>query len=81
MPLIAGKIKKDIEAAVLAALTSEFSKEASADPKSHQKLAKAISAIADVIVLALTVDAQVAPGIPTAGSPAAQVTTGPGKII
>lgn len=81
MPLVAGKIKKDIEAAVYAALMSEFSKEASADSKSHQKMAKAISAIADVLFLVLTVDAQVAPGIPTAGSPAAQVTTAPGKLM
>lgn len=46
-----------------------------------QKMAEAISEIATDIVMEITQNSQVLPGIPTAGGPAAQVTTGPGKIV
>lgn len=46
-----------------------------------QKMAEAISGIAADIVLEITQNAQVAPGIPTAGSPASQTSVAPGKII
>ena len=45
-----------------------------------QKMAEAISGIAADIVMEITQNASVLPGIPTAGSPAAQVTVAPGKI-
>lgn len=45
------------------------------------KIADAVSDIALDIVLAITTQAQVAPGIPTAGGPTNQVTVAPGQII
>lgn len=82
MPLIAAKIKKEMEAAIMAALTSEFAAEGGADPSSHKKIAAGVAAgVAEVLVKALTTEAQVLPGIPTAGSPAAQTSVGPGKIM
>ena len=81
MPIVGPKFKKDIEDAIVKGLTNAFAKEAGADPSSHAKLAKGISEIADVIVSMLTTDAQVTPGtIITAGSPATQTSTSPGKI-
>ena len=44
-------------------------------------MAEAISGIALDIVLEITTKATVLPGIPTAGSPVAQVTVAPGKIL
>ena len=44
------------------------------------KMAEAISGIAMDIVMEITQNATVLPGIPTAGSPVAQVTVAPGKI-
>ena len=44
------------------------------------KMATAISGIAADIVMEITQNATVLPGIPTAGSPASQVTVGPGQI-
>ena len=81
MPMLPNKLKSDIEAILVSALTRELSEEAGADPSSHKKLAAAISDIAIPIVQMLLLDATVAPGIPTAGSPAAQVTVGPGKLL
>jgi hypothetical protein len=46
-----------------------------------QAMAEAISGIAADIVMEITTNATVLPGIPTAGSPAAQVTVGPGQIL
>lgn len=43
-------------------------------------MAESISGIAADIVLEIQTNAQVLPGIPTAGSPAAQVTVAPGQI-
>lgn len=45
-----------------------------------EKLAEAISGIAADIVLEIITNAQVTPGIPTAGGPASQATVAPGKI-
>lgn len=81
MPMVPSKLKQDIEAILVSALTRELAAEAGADPSSHKKLAAAISDIAIPIVTMLLTEAQVAPGIPTAGSPAAQVTTAPGKLL
>jgi hypothetical protein len=44
------------------------------------KMATAISGIAADIIMEITTNAMVLPGIPTAGSPAAQVTVAPGQI-
>ena len=81
MPMVPMKLKKDIEDILVSALGREFSAEAEADPDGHKKMAAAISDIAIPIVMMLLSDAQVAPGIPTAGSPAAQVTTAPGMLL
>jgi hypothetical protein len=81
MALVAATLKKQIESAVYNALMSEFAKESNSDPTSHKRMAKAISAIADVLVDVLTTQAQVSSGIPTAGSPSSQLTTAPGKIL
>lgn len=45
-----------------------------------QKMAEAISGIAADIVMEITQNAQVMPGIPTAGGPTNQATVAPGKI-
>lgn len=45
------------------------------------KMAEAISGIAADIVMEITQNAQVLPGIPTAGGPTNQATVGPGKIL
>lgn len=82
MPLIEPKIKKELQDEIIKELKA-LSK--GADKKtvsaSHKKLATAIAAaVAKVIVGAITKDAMIGPGIPTAGSPAAQATVAPGKI-
>lgn len=82
MPLLVPKIQKDMEAAIMAALDTQMPEGVKADPTSHQKLAAAIAqGVTMVMVTALLTDAQVLPGAPTAGSPAAQVVTGPSKIF
>jgi hypothetical protein len=82
MALVVPKIKKDLEAAIMAALTKEFAKEGGADPSSHKKLASAIAeGVAMVLIKALQTEAEVLPGIGTAGSPAAQTSVTPGKIF
>lgn len=45
-----------------------------------QKLAEAISDVAADIIMEIQQNAEVLPGIPTVGGPAAQVTVAPGKI-
>jgi hypothetical protein len=45
-----------------------------------QKMAESISGIAADIVMEITQNAQVMPGIPTAGGQTNQVTVAPGKI-
>jgi hypothetical protein len=82
MALIIPKITKELEAAILAALLNEYGKEAGADPTSHQRMAKAIAkGVADVLIKALQSEAEILPGIGTAGSPAAQTSVTPGKIF
>lgn len=46
-----------------------------------QKVAEAISGIAIDIVMEITQNAQVTPGIATAGGPTNQITVTPGKIV
>jgi len=82
MPIIEPKIAKNLEAAIIKELKSAFPDGPDDQADSHKKLAGALSrAIAKVLAKTLLSDAKVAPGIPTAGSPAAQVTTAPGSIV
>ena len=82
MALVVPKLTKDLEAAIAAALAAEFAGEAGADPSSHKRMAAAIAkAVAMVMVKALQTEAQVLPGIATAGSPAAHTSVAPGKIF
>ena len=94
MPLIAPKLQAEMEIRILNGLKSAYaangatSKTAEAD---WAKLAKAISGIAMDIVLAITTEAQVLPGIvivasgvgvaPGSPLPVSGATAGPGKIM
>ena len=80
MPLVGPALKAKFKDSIMAGLKKEFGGTGDHEP-SWEKIASAISEIAVDIVDAMHNDAQVAPGIPTAGSPAAQVTVGPGKIL
>lgn len=81
MTLVAAKVKKNLEAAIKNSLAKEFKKEAKADKTAHKRMASAIAeAVAQVIVKMLMTDAQVLPGIKTAGSSSAQTSVKPGKI-
>jgi hypothetical protein len=51
------------------------------DPTSLPNLQAFCNGIAKAIVPHIVSFAQVAPGIPTAGSPASQVTVGPGTLL
>lgn len=82
MPLVVPAIQKEMEAAILSALTAAYAAEAGADPSSHQKMAGAIAqGVTTVLIKALQTQAQVLPGIATAGSPAAQTSVSPGQIF
>lgn len=82
MALVIPTIQKEMEAAISAALTTQFAKEGSADPTSHQKMAAAIAqGVTQVLIKAIQTQAEVLPGIATAGSPAAQTSVSPGKIF
>lgn len=87
MPLVPGKLKKNIEEIVFSALTREFGLENKMNDAAsdyHRKLAKAIADIAIPIVKAIVEDAIVEPGQSiTGGSPGGAVsgsTSSPGKI-
>ncbi len=68
MPLIVPKITKDLEAAILNELKSAFEKGGEADSSAHQKIASAVAkAVAQVLIAALTTDAQVQPQISRCG--------------
>lgn len=82
MALSIPTIQKDMENAIAAALASQFSKEGSADKKSHKKMAAAIAeGVTQVLVQHLQTSAEILPGISTAGSPASHVSVSPGKIF
>ena len=82
MALVIPALQKKLEAALLSSFTKEFSSEAGADPTSHKRMASAISeAVAKVIVQALQSEAEVLPGISSAGSPGAVTSVSPGKIF
>jgi len=82
MALVAAAIQKQMEAAIMGALMTQHASSGGADPASHQKTAAAIAeGVTTVLITALQTQAQVLPGIATAGSPAAQVSTTPGIIF
>ncbi len=84
MPLVPDVIAMKVESQVKSMLQKQFKGADKDNPdaeKSWDKLAKIAAETAKIIIESILTDAQVAPGIPTAGSPTAQVTTGPGKII
>ena len=97
MPLVAEKLKSALKTRIYNALEKEFSKDSKDNPKAKehwQKMASAISEIAEDIVNTLQQDAQVSAGIPiivnpgigTASggatvTPGAGMTSSPGKII
>jgi len=54
---------------------------AGASPKSMQQLQKLCTGLANAIVPHIVTMTQVAAGIPTAGSPSAQVTIAPGTLM
>jgi hypothetical protein len=88
MPLVASAMKARFKKTIHDGLKRVFSAEASqgtdylpiADAQ-WEKVADAISDIAMDIVTEMTTNAQVAPGIVTAGSPTSHVSVSPGKII
>ncbi len=54
---------------------------ATASPQAIMQIEKFCNGIANAIVPHIVSMTQVAPGIPTAGSPAAQLTTAPGVLM
>lgn len=81
-------LKAKFKATIHAGLKAQFSSAAGAAAgystiadAQWEKVAEAISGIALDIITEITTNAQVPAGIPTAGSPSAQVTVAPGKII
>ncbi len=95
MPLVAAVIEAKLTQEIYMNLKAAFAADAAtakgyppeADEK-HRKMAEAIAkGVAKVIVSELQTNAQVAPGIPIAGSgggvvgPVSGVTTSPGKIL
>jgi hypothetical protein len=82
MALLIPKIQKDMEAALIAALKTEFAKEGLADTTSHQRMAAAIAkGVTQVLITAITTQAQVVPGIATVGGESSQTSVSPGKIV
>jgi hypothetical protein len=87
MPLVGPAVKAAMKAAIQAGLAREFgdvsstSGYAGISAQQWEKLADAISDVGLVMVLQIQANAQVAPGIPTAGGPTNQATVAPGKIL
>lgn len=84
MAMVAEKLRKAIETRIYNGLKKEFAKEAKDNPEADEAWKRQAKVIADIaldIVAFLQTDVQVAPGIPTAGSPASQSTVAPGKLM
>jgi len=81
MAIVLQQMQSDLEKSIFIALSKEFAKESAADPESNKKLAAAIAKGVAIGLAKAFVSAEVAPGIPTAGSPISQVTTAPGKLL
>jgi hypothetical protein len=86
MAMAPAALKSKMKATIYNGLKAAFSGEtgkASGFPEADpmwEKLAEAISGIAIDIVMEIVSNAQVLPGIPTAGGPVSQATVAPGKI-
>lgn len=87
MPMDPAGLKAKMKDRIYNGLKAQFSSAAgqgsnytSVADSQWEKMAEAISGIAADIVMEITSNAQVNPGIPTAGSPSSQVTVAPGKI-
>jgi hypothetical protein len=84
MVMVPEKLKDAIETRIYNALAKEFAEEGKTNKeakKAWKRQAKVMSEIALDIVDFLMNDVQVAAGIPTAGSAAAQSTVAPGKLM
>jgi hypothetical protein len=87
MPMQPAALKSKMKETIYNGLKAQFGGEtgqgdgytAVADPM-WEKMAEAISGIAADIVMEIMQNAQVNPGIPTAGGPVSQVTVAPGTI-
>lgn len=87
MPMQPAALKSKMKETIYNGLKAQFGGEAakgqSYTPEADamwQKMAEAISGIAADIVMEIVQNAQVMPGIPTAGGPTNQTTVAPGKI-
>lgn len=87
MAMNAANLKSKMKQTIYNGLKAQFGSAASQGKNYNgiaddhwQKLAEAISGIAMDIVMEIVQNAQVMPGIPTAGSQSAQTSVGPGKI-
>lgn len=81
MPLVAKSLESKIYAEIKASLAKHF-KSGSPQAEAQDKFALAIAeAVAKVVVAEIQSSAMVLPGIPTAGSPPAHTSVGPGKIL
>lgn len=87
MPMQPAALKSKMKETIYNGLKAQFGGEAakgqSYTPEADamwQKMAEAISGIAADIVMEIVQNAQVMPGIPTAGGQTNQVTVAPGKI-
>jgi hypothetical protein len=87
MPMQPAALKSKMKQTIYNGLKAQFGGEVAkgtnytpaADPM-WEKMAEAISGIAADIVMEIVSNAQVLPGIPTAGGPTNQSTVAPGKI-
>lgn len=87
MPMMPAALKSKMKETIYNGLKAQFGSSAGegesyspiADAQ-WQKLAEAISGIAADIVMEITQNAMVNPGIPTAGGPTNQATVAPGTI-
>lgn len=87
MPMQPAALKSKMKETIYNGLKAQFGGEAAKGqnytPEADamwQKMAEAISGIAADIVMEIVSNAQVMPGIPTAGGPTNQTTVAPGKI-
>lgn len=74
-------LAKTMYAMVLKEMASDLAGPPPASPQATQQLMKLCTGLANAIVPHIVSMAQVAPGIPTAGSPAAQATVAPGVLM
>lgn len=86
MPMVAAGLKAKMKSTIEAGLAKNFpdvsgtAQYGGVSKEMWTKIADAISDIAADIVLEIQTNAQVLPGIPTAGGPTNQSTIAPGQI-